>query len=293
MPFSMPNMLSPLGYQAFAYHNYNYDYYGRNYSYPNLGYKYKGYGNGLNVTPLWPASDLEMMELSADEYMGSEQPFAVWYMTVSGHLHYTYNGNHMVRKHYEDIGDLLESGMPEESAGYIGAQMEFDSAVEYLIGELEKRNLLDDTVIVISGDHYPYGLSSDEIAALNGWPVEDENFELYHSTLIIWNPEIETTYVNKYCCSLDVLPTLLNLFGLDYDSRLLLGNDIFSSAESLIPFNNRSWISSYGRYNSLSDEYSGISPYDSYAAETTEKVNRLFSVSSDILDKDYYRKCFE
>lgn len=293
MPFSMPHMLEPFGYQAYAYHNYNYDYYGRNYSYPNLGYKYKGYGNGLNVTPLWPASDLEMMELSCGDYIDSDQPFVVWYMTVSGHLHYTYNGNYMVRKHYDEISDLLESGMPEESAGYIGAQMEFDSAVRYIIDELEKHKLLEDTVIVISGDHYPYGLSLDEIAALNGGPVEDENFELYHSSLIIWNPEIKTESVEKYCCSLDILPTLLNLFGLDYDSRLLMGKDIFSSAEPLIPFNNRSWISCYGRYNSLTDEYSGVSPYENYAADTTEKVNQLFSVSADILDKDYYRKCFE
>jgi phosphoglycerol transferase MdoB-like AlkP superfamily enzyme len=79
----------------------------------------------------------------------------------------------------------------------------------------------------------------------------ETNFELYKSTLIIWNSEMETTYVEKYCSSLDIMPTLANLFNLDYDSRLLMGTDMSLVIPILLlSLSNRSFITDVGRYNS-------------------------------------------
>ena len=77
-----------------AYHNHTYTYYGRHISHPNLGYVYKGLGNGLDVKESWPESDLEMIEKTVPEYMNS-QPFHTYYMTVSGHMQYSFTGNYI------------------------------------------------------------------------------------------------------------------------------------------------------------------------------------------------------
>ncbi len=289
MPFSFGNMLGALGYKTLAYHNNTYTYYDRDSSYPNMGYDYKGLGNGLNVTKVWPESDVEMMELTVDEYMG-EEPFHVYYMTVSGHLEYNFSGNVMARRHMEEVQSMLDSGYSEGASAYVATQIEFNNAVQYLIDALDEAGILEDTVIVISGDHYPYGLENSEIEELAGEEL-DTTFELYRSTLIIWQSGMETVNVSKYCSSLDVMPTLANLFGLPYDSRLVMGSDILSDSPALVIFNDRSFITDYGRYSSRRDTFTpneGVEVSDYYAADILSEVNDKFTYSALILDEDYY-----
>ena len=170
--------------------------------------------------------------------------------------------------------------------------MEFDLAVEYLIEQLRQAGKLEDTVIVISGDHYPYGLTLSEIQELRGGPV-DTSFELYRSSLIIWSGDMtEPVQMDKPCCSADIMPTLANLFGLDYDSRLLAGRDILSDAPGLVIFSNRSFISELGRYDAASDSFipaEGASVPENYARDMLYgPVNDAFVYSAAILDNDYY-----
>lgn len=290
MPFGFGNMLGKEGYRCLAYHNHTYSYYKRDQSHPVLGYEYYGLGNGLDVTEVWPESDLEMMQKTVSQYV-NEDLFHVYYMTVSGHMNYTFMGNTMAARHKEDVAHLPYS---DNVRAYIACQMELDLAVKYLVDELEKAGKLDDTVIVLSGDHYPYGLTHEEIEELHGGSVE-ENFELYRSTLIIWNPEMETQQVDKYCSAIDIMPTLANLFGLDYDSRLTMGRDIFSDASPLVIFGNRSYITEYGRYNSNTDTFTpndGVSVPDGYARSILEIVNQKFEYSRKILENDYYSILF-
>lgn len=287
MPFCFGNQLGAMGYSVRAYHNHTYDYYRRDVSHPNMGYDYKGYGNGLDVTKMWPESDVEMMELTIPEYI-NDKPFHTYYMTVSGHLEYNFSGNRMAAKHQEDVADLNYS---EACKAYIACQMEFDQAVQYLIDQLEAAGILDDTVIVISGDHYPYGLEKNEIDELAGETVE-ENFELYHTTLIVWNSAMEEPIeINKPCCSLDILPTLSNLFGVEYDSRLLMGRDILSDSEGLVVFSDHSWLTEKGRYNASANKFTaaeGSTVEEPYAQNIMNKVNMMFDYSAKVLDQNYY-----
>src|SRR5690554_419664 len=108
MPFVMGNQLKDLGYKTMAYHNHTYSYYKRHVSHPNMGYDYKGVGNGLKVKEVWPASDLEMFEQTIPEYIDN-QPFHSYYMTVSGHLRYSFEGNSMAHKNKDVVKDLLYS----------------------------------------------------------------------------------------------------------------------------------------------------------------------------------------
>jgi lipoteichoic acid synthase len=290
MPFGFGNMFSPLGYTARAYHNNTYTYYNRDKSYPNMGYDYKAIGNGLELKKQWPMSDLEMVEKTVPDYIGDNK-FLVYYMTVSGHLNYTFTGNMMAYRHKSEVADLPYTEKPR---AYIACQMEFDLAVKKLIDELDLAGILDKTVIVISGDHYPYGLEQGEMEEIAGQAIET-NFELYRSTLIIWNSEIESVEVDKYCSSLDIMPTLANLFGREYDSRLVMGTDILSDSDPLVVFNNRSFITDLGRYNSTTDTFTkneGAVIPEHYARDILSVVNNKFEYSADILTHDYYQAVF-
>ncbi|MDE6108220.1 MAG: LTA synthase family protein, partial [Oscillospiraceae bacterium] len=240
MYFAMGNQLRRQGYATRAYHNHTYSYYHRDQSHPNLGYDYKGLGNGLNVTKIWPESDLEMMEVSGPEYIGSsESPFHTYYMTVSGHLGYTFMGNNMSTRHRNEVSHLPYSEGPR---AYLACQLELELALKNLLEQLEEAGELENTVICLSADHYPYGLEQSQLEELNGGPL-DMRFELYRSTLILWSGDMEEPIIiDKPCASLDILPTLSNLFGLEYDSRLLMGRDILSDSPGLVILSDRSFI---------------------------------------------------
>ena len=92
---------------------------------------------------------------------------------------------------------------------------------------------------------------------------------------------------------MDILPTLSNLMGVPYDSRLLMGHDMFSTASPLVVFANHSWLTDKGRYNAVSGEFipdDGVTVEEGYAQSMMEKVNAMFTYSAKILETDYYAK---
>lgn len=289
MPYGFGNMLKPLGYTCRAYHNHYYSYYNRHESHPNLGYEYKGLGNGLKVTEMWPESDLEMMQVTVPGDI-QNTPFHNYYMTVSGHLNYTFLGNSMAKRHKNKVDDLPYS---EAGKAYLACNIELELALSYLIEQLTIAGELENTVIVLSGDHYPYGLTDEQMDELAGYQLE-RNFEKFKSTLIIWSGSMkEPVQVDKVCSSLDVMPTVANLLGLSYDSRFLAGQDIFSDSPGLVEFNDRSWITALGRYNATENTFipnPGVVVGDEYARNTLKRVNNAFEYSAKILEYDYFKK---
>ena len=292
MPFCMGNQLRAQGYPTIAYHNHTYNYYDRDISHPNMGYDYYGVGNGLEVKASWPESDLEMMEKTIPQALSGEKPFHLYYMTVSGHLNYNFTGNAMAYKHREEA----KAAYPDHSEAfqaYLACNMELDRALAYVLEQLEAAGELENTVICLSGDHYPYGLEDAVLDELAGFPL-DKAFERYHSTLILWSGDMEEpVVVDKPCDSLDILPTLLNLFGLPYDSRLLAGRDILADEPGLVIFSNRSFLTDKGRYDARTDTFTpaeGAAVEEGYALSTFQQVENLFWFSQQVLEQDYYGK---
>ena len=200
----------------------------------------------MEITNQWPESDVEMMEVTVPEFV-EDVPFHVYYLTVSGHLEYNFTGNSMALKHFDAVEGLEYS---EPVRAYIACQLELEAAVTNLLKQLEAAGQLENTVIALSGDHYPYGLTESEYNELAGYELE-KNFEMYRNGFILWSGDMEAPVrVEKTCSSLDIAPTLSNLFGLDYDSRLYMGRDILSDAQPLVVFQNRSFINGKIQYNS-------------------------------------------
>jgi phosphoglycerol transferase MdoB-like AlkP superfamily enzyme len=95
---------------------------------------------------------------------------------------------------------------------------------------------------------------------------------------------------------MDILPTISNLMGVEYDSRLLMGRDIFSDSPPLIVFSNWSWITDKARYNSkerkliLADGETSATVDKKYTSGISKQVNNKFTYSTKILDTNYYSK---
>ena len=291
MYFCMGNMLSMEGYPTTAYHNHTHSYYSRHLSHPNMGYDYYGVGAGLDVKKSWPESDLEMMEKTIPQALEGPKPFHNYYMTVSGHMNYNFVGNAMSMKHKAEVAD---SGLSEAARAYLACNMELDKALEYVLAQLEAAGELENTVICMSGDHYPYGLDgTGAIDELTAPGTEEDIIEKYRSTLILWcGGMTEPVVVEKPCSSIDVLPTLCNLFGLNYDSRLIIGRDILSTAPGLVPTNKFCFVSELGKYYKNTNTFipnEGVTVPEGYVEQTFKEVQRMVNYSGHILFQDYYR----
>ena len=288
MPFTLGNQLALQGYDTKAYHNHTYDYYRRDLSHPNMGYDYKAYGNGLNVTWQWPESDVEMVDISTDEFM-QNTPFHVYYLTVSGHLAYNFMGGNAMSSLHEDA----VSGLPlsEPARAYLACQMELDRALALLLERLAQAGQLENTVIALSADHYPYGLTQSEIDELAGHAV-DPTFELYRNTFILYNAGVtDGRKITRPSSSLDILPTLSNLFALPYDSRLMMGTDIFSDSDPLVLFADRSWITDKAKYNAATNVLTPLTHEplpEHYAEDISSIVHQKFLYSAKLLENNYY-----
>ncbi len=293
MNVAVGNMFKKQGYLSYAFHNHTYKYYKRHLSHPNLGFEFIGCGNGLQKImncKRWPNSDKEMIEATTSYYLEKGKPFLAYYMTVSGHLNYNFTGNHMAMRHKSKVKNLPYS---TPIKAYYATQIEFDQSMELLLKTLEEKGVLEDTLIVIAPDHYPYGLDAKEMNEVSEINRKDK-FEQFHTSLIIYNPTIEKTVIEDTISGIDILPTIYNLFGLDYDSRIFMGRDIFSKQEHLVILSDRSWITAKGRYNSVNGKFTKTTEEEFNETEYVEKMNKIandrFTISSTILDTNYYGK---
>lgn len=294
LPYVYGNVFKNLGYETYAFHDGQYKYYDRNLSHPNMGYKYMACGNGLEKLmncKKWPQSDLEMINATFDMY-SNEEKFVAYYMSISGHLEYNFYGNNMANKNKALVADTEYS---DKIKAYIACQIELDKALEELINKLKEKNILDDTVIVLSADHYPYGLTNDDINSVT--PLEDAKFDIHKNNLIIWSNTMKKNIkIDKIAESLDILPTILNLFGINYDSRLLIGKDILSDTDGLVILNDRSWITKYGKYNASTQKFTSLTEEEipeNYVNKINEIVANKFVISKNILDTNYYKHVFK
>ncbi len=299
-PFSLAAYFAREGVRSYAFHNNSLSYYDRHLSHPNLGYYFKASKLGslskeewgdhlfeMEHPKYWPASDLEMMQATLPDYIDDER-FHVYYMTISGHMNYNFSGNKMASINKAAVADLPYS---EEGRAYIACNLELEKALTYLVEELEKAGKLDNTVICLSADHYPYGMEVANLEELAGTSL-DGTLDLYRNSLILWNSNMETINVEKTCYSADIVPTLLNLFGFEYDSRLYAGRDMLSDSSSLVIFANKSFITdtvSYNKKAKLTESRTDEPVNEEYVDAMKSMVKAIYDFSAGVLNNDFYK----
>lgn len=290
--YALGNAFTNIGYRAQSFHNWTYTYYKRQTTMETLGFSnYLGCGNGLEkrMDCSWLPKDTEMIEQTVGDYLGKEGNFVTYYVTVSGHSPYN-AGDNIAHLHWDAVKDLSYSDTVKY---YLASQIELDKMVENLINKLEEAGELDDTVIALVGDHYPYTLSEAEMNEAATY-YKDGIVEVNHSNFILWNNKIEEPIiVDKVGSQIDVLPTLLNLFGIEYDSRTIIGKDILSNYEGLAIFSDHSWVTDYGTYQARTRTFTkkeGVSLEDesAYITRINNRVTNAFSISKLIINSNYY-----
>lgn len=291
--YALGNSFSKQGYTAKAFHNWTYSYYSRQDTMKTLGFdSYMGIGNGLEklINSKWLPRDVDMMKVTTDYYT-KEDKFVTYYITVSGHAPYNFGGGNSTALRYKD----LVNDLPYSTAikAYLAAQIELDRALETLINRLDKAGVLEDTVLAVVGDHYPYTLSMKDINSISTYE-RDEIVEVNRSNFIIWNSEMEETIeVDKVGSQIDVLPTLLNLFDIEYDSRLIIGQDILSDNDGIAIFSDRSWVTDYGTYFAADEKFvvkENVSIPDGYVDIINQSVSNKFTMSNLFIKYNIYEK---
>ncbi|MBR1416727.1 MAG: sulfatase-like hydrolase/transferase [Bacilli bacterium] len=290
-PFGLGNVYKKLDYSIQAYHPNSGYFQDRNRYLKNMGFdKFVFNGNGLEKLMncnLWPQSDYDMVNVTIDDFINDDK-FMTYYVSVSGHMPWSYSGNSMSVRNKEKVAD---SNYSTEAAAYIAANIELDKAIELIMQKLSDANKLDDTVIAIVPDHYPYSMNINTINELSDYE-RDSKFEVNHSTLILYNSTQEHKVIDKYISQLDVLPTIYNLFDIEYDSRLIMGKDIFSTSEGIVYFNDRSWITAKGRYDATRNKFTSSSN-EEVSNEYIENIKKIvasrINMSKLIMEQDYYK----
>lgn len=288
-PFALGNMFLSAGAKTFAYHNYNGTYYKRNETHPNMGYDvFKTPDAGLDIEIGWPSSDVDMMVESVDDYIGLKEQFHVYYMTFSGHYQYDWE-NPIAKKNRDKVEHLSYS---DSVKAYIACNLELEYALQYLMERLDEAGILEDTVIVMTNDHYPYGLTIEQYSELAGKEI-DEDFEKYKNSFICWSGSMEKPVtVDKLCSTVDILPTVLNLFGLEYDSRFIIGHDVLSDHEGVAIIANKNYITDDYKFNAVDNEVTMLSDRDIPREDIDRKahyISGIIGLSKSMLYTDIYK----
>lgn len=267
-PYTMPKLFEQRGYSTYSFHNYTDYFYPRTqFHTQTLGFdSYMGSEelgmldnpseNAIINNHTWQ-SDLEMME-KAIPYFINDSNFYVNMLTVSGH--FRYNSSHEIASKHEDIVAQYEIDneldLPDEVFWYLAANIELDLAIGHLLQELEDHGRMDDTVIMIFGDHYAYGIDKDTIWDYDEMKDDGSDMDIHNVPMII----VSDSYmfdepIDNYMSSVDIIPTISNLFGLNLNYKEVFGHDALGTGEHLVRFADMSFVSENYSYDSLTEDY--------------------------------------
>lgn len=291
--YALPYLFKQNDYNANSYHANYVQFYNRGVFHESLGFHTmfdnekmnlpfgEYYQEYLNWIPDSDAFDGMMNNTDIE----SGKPFFDFAITLSGHIPYV-DFREEIQDDLKFINDHKEYDyMSKETKAYVAANMSLDRGLNVLFKRLEQAGILNDTIIVLFGDHYPYGIE-DTKAQQEVW---EQGYQLYRVPLIIYDPsnpkgELNTNLVSSF----DIYPTICNMFGLDYSNEFVIGKDVFEDDHTVI-FSDRSILTNDFYYDSSSDNVEWFVEKDDGKFESiVNDVNTIFKYGEDILLYNYY-----
>jgi phosphoglycerol transferase MdoB-like AlkP superfamily enzyme len=303
-PNTLPGIFKQKGYGSYSFHNYTDYFYPRSEFHPNtLGYD-EYYGavalgmleetNGVVIHHDWQ-SDLELANKTMDILKDKQEPFFTYMLTVSGHL--PYNDNHPIAETNIDLIRQIfideEREMPiDDILYYHAANYELDLAIGALLDRLEEENMADDTVIMLYGDHYAYGLNQDDISDYDDTKDMEHLLSIQRVPMMIYHPDLVKEDKNEVFASIDIMPTIANLFNLEINYKQIFGKDIFGNQRRSVLFSNGSVLTEDFLYNLEKDEITLFN--DDYTLEEANLVINEYiyriKINQWILEIDYFNE---
>ena len=243
LPYSLANLFRDAGYRARSYHAANPNIYNRGQIHLNFGYEsYNDYGD-LGMDDYMLDSQL----LRGYDQIVSDEPFFSFIITYSGHGPYTTEQQNISDPHLEQARAAIDySTVPytteaqkEEYTRAVAQAMETDAFIGGLRKQLEADGNAEDTVLMLFTDHYCKYFSDVEfISAIKG---ETDRNMLSNVPFVIWTEGITPQVSEKYVSTMDIAPTIVDLFSLDADLRYYIGNDMFGPDGGVVYFRNYAW----------------------------------------------------
>ena len=290
---SIFNIYNNAGYKTTSMHDYTEAYYYRSTIHKNMGSSdYYGVNRlGISYSNEYVnwASDEDFMNKAVDILTSTNEgkPFMTWLTTVSAHQPYSASSD-LGDKYLKDFSNL---NYPTELKRYLSKAKVTDDGLGALLKGLEEKGILDDTVIVMYGDHYPYGMSKSLIKNILTYDLND--YEVERVPFVIYNSQMEPKTFKEYTSYINIVPTLANLFDLNYDPRLYMGHDLLSSDyESMVVFADGSWKNERAYYNAANGAVKnyGNNPYSSDEIKAiNEKVSYKMKMSSLAIRNNYFK----
>ena len=299
-PQSLANRLREAGYSAKTFHYNDPSFYSRGEFSPAMGYEeYVCYADYVTETDEKARKNLLYDDLLLfdneglkAEFFREGQPNLNFVITRSAHLSYKYNEvlSYWGLKKYPEYRGL--TGNEETDCAYLKAKL-VDDFFARLLQELEEKGQLENTVIIGVTDHYTYGYKNvEELLKLSG---TDQTILLERTPCFIWSHGLEAMEMNKVLNTSDLLPTMLNLLGVEspYD---YIGHDAFDDAyEGFVPFSNGSWISGDTAFDSANKKLISISGNQQtvtaeFQKEMADEVQEFIRINNLILEADYYQE---
>ena len=251
-PYSMANMFKNQDYVVNAFHMNSGEYYSRQTNYTNWGYdKYYGLLDINDYKDKSYTLDRELInDVTFQEKMfPKDSKFVDYLITYSNHLPFT-NTKGVCKLLYDmemDLDDTVDMG-EESSSMFVQLTEEecirkqaheTDYMMELLLKKLTELNLIDDTVIVVFTDHYLYTVEDKTI--LDKYKNTSNNL-INKTPFFIWQNNMKRTNIKEVTSQLNILPTTLNLFGINYNPNYYIGSDALSSNyKGIVFFSDYSW----------------------------------------------------
>lgn len=284
--YSLPNLLKREGYTVNAFHMNTPEYYSRNVNYKSFGYdsfnslKQLDNGNYYTDDSYWLDTELINNPIFNEKIFNNEQKFASFIITYSAHMPFQVN---------KGVCSLLAPDKKEELSEYECLKLqarETDDMLKLLLENLEEKELINDTILVLYADHYLYTLSDKTL--LDDFKTTENNL-INHTTWMIWSNDMKKKNVNDVTSQLNILPTVANLFGLEYNPNYYLMPDALGDDyDGFVFFNDYSW------YNGKVYVDNGVVTNDGKISEEEliEKnnlVNKLVKINDAVLTTDYFK----
>lgn len=298
-PEAVFNIFNNAGYKTSAYHDYTQKFYRRSKILPNLGAnKYYGVEDlKIPYSTNYTESDDKDMFIAAQKYYMNEDKFMAYFATVTPHQSYI-DSQICSERYYKKYRDL---GYSSNLSRYLSKMQVMDEAFQELLKQLEETDKLKDTVIAVFGDHFPYGLTDSQINEFleknnAGYTINRNsttNKNVDKTPMFIYNSEMEPLVVEDYTTIIDLLPTLLNMFDLEYDPRLYLGTDIFSNTHSSrAVFADGSWTNERGYYHAPNSSMKYLEGAEKYTDKELMYINQEISnrqkMSASAIKSNYF-----
>ena len=288
-PEALANLFVNKGYKASSYHNWNDQYYDRHKEHLSFGFSSFKDVDDLKIPLIggWQ-SDETLIEKAFPEFI-SDEPFFAFIITSS--MHWPYDSSSNLGDRYLKEVNAVHPDYPIELKRYLSKAIEFDKSLAKLLELLEDSGHLEDTVISLYSDHHPFKINVSYLT--DNTKLVDRN-NLYGADLtpfLFYLDGEEKKEIKTVNSTFDQVPTIANLFNLNYDARLYVGKDIVLD-DSLVIYPNSDWINKDGIYQLSSNKFTSFNGKE-YSDEEIEKINKqvknAINYSYLVMNNDYFK----